>query len=126
MNSRPPLDPAVSERIARSWDQATTGPVSEAWVVLEDAHILSQPWAGLHARTHLEMLRLAVRSLDVREIVGQTVRLVVAAPGSLTGRYPTGNTGRSNVSMLQPMPVRPELAALLAGDSVGEPREAAR
>jgi hypothetical protein len=39
------------------------------------------------------MLACGFRRHDRREIVGQMVRLVVAGPGSLTGRYPVGNTG---------------------------------
>ena len=77
------------------------------WELLAEAHVLSQPFAWLHIRTHVEMLRLALRTRDVREIRGQAIRLVLAGPGSLTGRYPTGNSGRSNVSMFEPMPVGP-------------------
>jgi len=89
---------------------------SDAWSALERAHILSQPWAGLHVRTHVAMLRLAVTTRDAEEIVGQVIRTVVAAPGSITGRYPKGNTGRSNVSMMKPMPMSDDLAALMPDD----------
>lgn len=44
---------------------------------------------------------------------GQIVRLIVAAPGSWSGRVPVGNTGRSDVPLMQPMPVPDDLAALL-------------
>ena len=44
---------------------------------------------------------------------GQIIRLIVAAPGSWSGRVPIGNTGRSDVPLMQPMPVPDELAALL-------------
>lgn len=111
--NRPALDLALRNRITSSWRTARTTNAPEAWTTLAEAHILSQPWATLHVRTHLEMLRLAVRSRDPREVVGQAIRVIVAAPGSLTGRYPIGNTGRSNVSMFEPMPVPDELAELL-------------
>ena len=52
-----------------------------------------------------------------REIVGQLVRLVVAAPGTWTGRYPVGNTGGANVSALKPMPIPDDLQAVLNGPS---------
>ncbi len=77
------------------------------WEGLEEAHVLSQPFAWLHIRTHAAMFWLAIRTRDSREIRGQAIRLVLAGPGSLTGRYPEGNSGRSNVSMFEPMPVRP-------------------
>jgi hypothetical protein len=37
------------------------------------------------------------------------------SPGSLTGRYPVGNTGRARVPATQPMPIREDLADLLRG-----------
>ncbi len=85
----------------------------EAWPLLETAHILSQPWWRLHVQTHWRMLRLAVRDRDRREITGQLMRFVAAGPGSATGRYPRGNTGRADVPATQPMPVPDDLAALL-------------
>lgn len=86
---------------------------TEEWRHLERAHILSQPLAGRHVRTHLAMLGAAVRRRDPREITGQLMRLALAAPGSWTRRYPVGNTGGSNVSAFKPMPVPDDLRSLL-------------
>jgi hypothetical protein len=83
------------------------------WRHLERAHILSQPHPWLHTRNHVSMLHLALRQRDRREALGQLVRVVVAAPGSLSGRYPQGNTGRVAVGLMTPMPVPPDLAAML-------------
>ena len=69
----------------------------EEWRHLERAHVLSQPIAGLHVKTHVAMLSCAFRRRDGHEVAGQLFRLVVAAPGSWTGRYPVGNTGGSDV-----------------------------
>jgi hypothetical protein len=80
---------------------------------LERAHILSQPMALLHVRTHVAMLAAGVRRHDRREIVGQLLRLVLAGPGSLTGRYPVGNTGSADVGAMTPMPIPADLMALL-------------
>ncbi len=90
------------------------GDHGEAWRLLERIHILSQPWPWPHLRSHLDMLRLAGRDRDRYEIAGQIVRLVVAGPGSATGRYPLGNTGRADVPATQPMPIPEDLAELLA------------
>ena len=46
--------------------------------------------------------------------IATTVRILVAGPGSATGRYPRGNTGRPNVPATKPMPVPADLAELLA------------
>ena len=85
------------------------------WTHLERAHILSQPLALPHVRTHGAMLGYGIRHRDGREVLGQLVRLLVAGPGSLTGRYPVGNTGGARVSALKPMPIPDDLRALLEG-----------
>lgn len=83
------------------------------WELLEDAHVLSQPWAWPHTRVHAAMLVAAWRSHDRREIRGQVLRLLVGGPASTFGRYPIGNTGRARVPATQPMSVRPDLAEIL-------------
>jgi hypothetical protein len=84
------------------------------WRHLERAHILSQPKALLHVRTHVAMLGAGIRRHDRREIAGQLLRLLVAGPGSLTGRYPIGNTGGADVSALAPMPIPVDLLPYLS------------
>jgi hypothetical protein len=83
------------------------------WALLEDAHVLSQPWAWVHVRVHGSMFVAAMMQRDVREVRGQLSRIAVAGPGSLSGRYPTGNTGRARVPATQPMPIAGELAEVL-------------
>ncbi len=87
--------------------------LATAWAHLERAHILSQPLAGRHVRTHLAMLRFAVRTLRPHEVAGQVFRALVAAPGTWSGRYPIGNTGGANVSAFAPMVVPSDLQRLL-------------
>ena len=89
------------------------GDAAAEWAHLERAHVLSQPIAGPHVRTHVAMLRTALRRRDRHEIAGQTFRLLVAAPGSWTGRYPAGNTGGAGVSAFAPMPIPADLEAAL-------------
>ena len=89
------------------------GDSAGAWHHLERAHILSQPRAGLHLRTHGAMLAAALRRRDRHELVGQLFRIIVAAPGSLTGKYPVGNTGGADVSAFSPMAVPEDLRPLL-------------
>ena len=83
------------------------------WSLLEDAHVLSQPWAWLHVRVHGSMFVAAMAQRDVREVRGQLSRIAVAGPGSLSGRYPKGNTGRARVPATQPTPIAGELAEVL-------------
>ena len=102
----------TADRIAASVAR-DAGQLAEAWRLLERTHILSQPWPWLHVRSHLDMLRLAVHERDRHEIVGQMARTLVAGPGSATGRYPLGNTGRANVPATQPMQLPEDIARLL-------------
>jgi hypothetical protein len=90
-----------------------TGDASLEWHHLERAHILSQPMAGLHVRTHGAMLAASVRRRDGGEIAGQLLRLLLAVPGSVSGRYPVGNTGGADVSAFSPMAVPEDLRPFL-------------
>lgn len=95
-------------------DAATKADDSLArWRHLERAHIVSQPDPWLHTGNHAAMLVLAVRQRDRREALGQVLRLIVAAPGSITGRYPVGNTGRVTAGLMTPMSIPDDLAAAL-------------
>jgi len=72
------------------------------------------------------MLSVAWSQRDRSEIIGQLGRLIVAGPGSATGRYPAGNTGRADVSAFAPMPIRDDLAQLLHQTSREQQRPASR
>lgn len=102
---------AVERRAAQK--ARADGDVSRERRHLERAHILSQPFALLHVRTHAAMLGFGVRNRDGREITGQLLRLLVAGPGSVMRRYPLGNTGGANVSAVEPMDLPADLHAIL-------------
>ena len=89
------------------------GRVEEGWRLLERAHILGQPRLGPHLRVHWCMLRLALRTLAPREVVGQLLRLSLVVPGTVLGRLPAGNTGRAKVSAFQPMEPEEDLQPFL-------------
>lgn len=81
---------------------------------LERAHILSQYSTRDHVRVHLAMLRWARAQRDLREMIGQIVRIIGAATKTAFGLVPVGNTGGANVSLVRPMPVPEDLAAIIA------------
>jgi hypothetical protein len=87
----------------------SAGEVKMAWQALERVHIVSQPYLGPHLASHLNMLTFAAKQRDWREVAGQVFRIVLAPLGALTKRIPTGNTGRSNVSAFQAMPIPDDL-----------------
>uniref|UniRef100_A0AAU2JWZ0 DUF3703 domain-containing protein n=1 Tax=Streptomyces sp. NBC_00049 TaxID=2903617 RepID=A0AAU2JWZ0_9ACTN len=113
-NPMPPrVRSAFEAELARAW--AAAPDTESMWTALERAHILSQSWAWPHTRAHWHMFRLAVRCRDRSETAGQVVRILVAGAGSVTGRVPYGNTGRTRAGLLTPMPVPDDLRALLDG-----------
>jgi hypothetical protein len=85
-----------------------------AFAHLERAHILSQYSTGDHVRVHIAMLRWAVIQRDIREGLGQIVRIIGAATKTAIGLIPEGNTGGANVSPIRPMPVPADLASIIA------------
>jgi hypothetical protein len=116
----PTITTGTRARLRAAWtdemDAARTARASDPqaeWAHLERAHILSQPMAGPHVRTHVAMFAAALRRRDRRELAGQLFRIVVAAPGSATGKYPVGNTGGADVSAFAPMPIPADLQPLL-------------
>ncbi|WP_219942205.1 DUF3703 domain-containing protein [Iamia sp. SCSIO 61187] len=111
--ARRPMPDAVRNAFDAELQAAGYSEGQARWDHLERAHILSQPWAWPHVKVHGLMLRQGLRERDRREAIGQVVRLIVAGPGSLAGRYPSGNSGRATVPMMKPAPVPPDLAALL-------------
>jgi hypothetical protein len=112
---------ANREGLRRAWQAEraaaraarASGDVTAEWHHLERAHVLSQPMAAAHVRTHLAMLSFAVRAHDVLEMRGQLFRLAVAGPGSWSGRYPAGNTGGAAISAFTVLPVPDDLRAHL-------------
>lgn len=89
------------------------GDRESAWRHLERAHVLSQAHALPHVGVHLRMLTFAWRRGNVREVLGQLPRLLLAGPGSLLGRAPRGNTGGANVGIFAPMSIPDDLQELL-------------
>jgi hypothetical protein len=118
----------TNERLIQAWTDEREaaraargqGDLVGEWAHLERAHILSQPLVVPHIRTHLAMVSCGARRHDRREVAGQLLRLVLAGPGSITGRYPMGNTGGADVSPFRPMPIPEDLRAVLEGLDTSE------
>ncbi len=72
---------------------------SASWNHLERAHILGQFFVMPHLETHWLMLLLAARTFNLKEFILQIPRLVLAAPGSWTGRAPEGNPGTGRIGI---------------------------
>lgn len=127
------IRPYVQAELATMFEAERESDQHLAFRRLERAHVLSQAAAIEHLRVHGHMLRFAFRQGLDREALGQVPRLLLAAPLSLVGLIPTGNTGGSNVSGLRPMPVPADLQQIIdgararwpgdsQGDAAGGPR----
>lgn len=115
----PRLREHLEAQLRQSVEAEARGELPAAWGLLERAHVLSQAHAGAHLRVHGKMFAFAWRRGDVRELLGQVPRLLLAGPGSLLGRAPRGNTGGARVGIFTPMPIPEDLQALLRDGSAG-------
>lgn len=113
MSMKPKLRAAFEAELREATETEARGDLVRAWRHLERAHVLSQAYAGPHVWVHCRMFAFGWRRRDVRELLGQAARILVAGPGSWLGRAPLGNTGGANVGILTPMPIPEDLRAML-------------
>lgn len=85
-----------------------------AWHHLERAHIIGQRYPYQHTETHWKMLLLAIRTGNCKEVLGQTVRLILGAPFSFIDKVPIGNIGSTRVSMVKPQQVPEDIVELFS------------
>ncbi len=107
------IRPAVDAELTAADDAERLGDSEAAFRHLERAHVLGQTSTRLHTTVHWFMLRWAIRNRDVSEALGQLFRIVGAALKTAFGWLPRGNTGGSKVGAFRPMPISPELQALI-------------
>lgn len=91
------------------------GDIDGGFSHLERAHVIGQAHVIPHVRVHWRMLRAEVLRGRLIATVGQAVRIVLGALGSAVGIVPTGNTGGSDISMFQRMPIAPDLQDIMDG-----------
>ena len=106
------LQVAIDEAFAQAQQELHARRSAEALAWLERAQILTQRRPWLHARSHWLMLRAGWQQGDLREVLGQMLRIPAALLFSRIW-VPVGNTGRARVSAFQPMPISEELRRLL-------------
>lgn len=111
-----PIEKAIAREMAAYRTARYSRHHGAAWRALERVHILSQRNFGAHMRSHFAMLGYAFERRDMREVVGQLLRVALVPLASLTRRPPIGNTGRARVSAFRPMAVPEDLQAILDGN----------
>lgn len=79
---------------------------------LERAHILAQKYTKAHVATHWWMFKIGVKRSNIKEVLGQSLRIVSALLFSKIW-VPKGNTGGTNVSAFKAMAIPEDLAKIL-------------
>lgn len=87
--------------------------LSKAWHHLERSHILGQSYPYEHTYSHWLMLKFGLRQKNLKEVLGQILRLVVGGWKSFIDHVPTGNTGGSDVPPLKRMKLPIDLEKIL-------------
>lgn len=116
------IRPHVDAQLRAAAEAEARGDTDVSFRHLERAHVLGQASTVQHVRVHWRMFVWGWRRRRPRECLGQLFRMAGAATMTALGFVPAGNTGGSNVSPFKPMPVDPDLAALIERVRAGKPR----
>ena len=85
-----------------------------AWTALQRAHILGQTSVIAHFTAHWQMLMLAWRQRDLREVAGQILPTIVAVPLTLLyGPMRALRGGKANVDPSERMSIPEDLQQIL-------------
>lgn len=108
------IAPYVNKELLKAAQAQSAGDYALAFAHLENAHVLGQESTYWHVKVHYLMMRWAIKQNHLGEFIGQLLRLTAAALLTAINGVPNGNTGGSNVSPLKVMPIKAELAAIIA------------
>jgi len=101
------IKPYVQQEVEQSQQYREAGDIIKEFEFLENAHVIGQESTYYHVYAHWKMLQWGVRNRNINEVLGQLLRIVGAATITAIGLVPYGNTGGSNVSPFQRMPIQP-------------------
>lgn len=107
------MKPHVNAEIAAAFEARNKENFQLEFAHLERAHILGQNSTFLHVKVHCLMLIWGWKQRDVRESLGQLVRIAGALTKTALGFVPVGNTGGSKVSPFKTMSIPADLQALI-------------
>ncbi|MEP7294714.1 MAG: DUF3703 domain-containing protein [Burkholderiales bacterium] len=107
------IRPAVQFELDAAHRAEASGNPDDAFRRLERAHVLGQATTIEHVRVHWHMSRWAARRGNTGDAVNQLWRMTAAAMKTGIGWIPLGNTGGSNVSAFQRMPIPVDLQRLI-------------
>lgn len=99
---------AFERELAAASAARECGDAESEFAHLERAHVLGQRMTLAHTLAHWRMFRFGLRQRDLREVLGQALRIIAALTKSRIW-VPVGNTGGANVNPFRPMPVPDDL-----------------
>jgi hypothetical protein len=108
------IRPYVEIEFEKANIQLRTGDPAQAFIHLENAHVLGQESTYLHVKSHIRMLKWSITQKDYGEFLAQIIRIVGAATKTIIGLVPIGNTGGANVSPFMPIPLSAENEKIIA------------
>ena len=94
--------------------------LEQGFVYVERAHVLGQAFVVPHIRSHWLMLKVEILRRRPVAAMGQMARILLGSLGSAIGVVPVGNTGGSDISMFQRMPIAPDLLNIIEGRASGD------
>ena len=97
--------PFVQEKLNAYSNAFAAGKDEDAFRHLEDAHVIGQHSTRLHCMAHYYMLKHGLKHGDIKECLGQILRLIGALTKTAFGLIPNGNTGGANISPFKPLPI---------------------
>lgn len=113
-NFRINITPYVENELKEARAAYKASNFSQAFIHLENAHVLGQESTYWHVKVHYLMMLWGIKQKNAKEIFGQTIRIIGATLLTAIKGVPTGNTGGSNVSPIKVMPISPEFAEIIA------------
>lgn len=109
----------VKAELALAAKAKESGNVGTEFQHFENAHVIGQESTYWHVKVHVLMFLWAIRNFQLKELFGQTFRIVGAATKTAVGLVPQGNTGGANVSPFKVMPIKPEHQAIIRNAKAG-------
>ena len=116
------VSPYVEQELSLAYQARKNGLIDIEFSHLESAHVLGQESTYLHVKVHGLMLLWGWRNQQIKEVLGQALRILGAATKTAIGLVPEGNTGGVNVSPFKVLPINAKHQAIIskAKHSVGE------
>ena len=113
-NFRINITPYVESELAKAHTDYKAGNYAQAFIHLENAHVLGQESTYWHIKVHYLMMLWGIKQKNAKEILGQIIRIIGATLLTAIKGVPAGNTGGSNVSPIKVMPISPEHTNIIA------------